>query len=320
MLFQLKNFINEAEDHISDKGKAICISNLTAENLILLNSRKRDENLIETGFNEYDNLFGGLLLGELVVVGGRPSMGKTQLLVNLTLNVSIKTPVLYFTFDLSTSVLTNCFISAITNIDVSMLLHPDLTVEEKKIVNRVGGTLNSHKIFINESQNHSLSDLRLFCENQINERGIKIIIVDYLQLMTSNESSIRHLKIGSFTNELRRIAKDFNVCVIVSSQLSRSVEIRGGDKRPQLSDLKDSGAIEQDADKVIFLYRPEYYSITVNEDGMDTAGVLELLMAKNRNGNLGTVILRRNTDSTRVGDYDNNLNSFAFYIRRPNDN
>jgi len=319
MLFQLKNFINEAEDHISDKGKAICISNLTAENLILLNSRKRDENLIETGFNEYDNLFGGLLLGELVVVGGRPSMGKTQLLVNLTLNVSIKTPVLYFTFDLSTSVLTNCFISAITNIDVSMLLHPDLTVEEKKIVNRVGGSLNSHKIFINESQNHSLSDLRLFCENQINERGIKIIIVDYLQLMTSNESSIRHLKIGSFTNELRRIAKDFNVCVIVSSQLSRSVEIRGGDKRPQLSDLKDSGAIEQDADKVIFLYRPEYYSITVNEDGMDTAGVLELLMAKNRNGNLGTVILRRNTDSTRVGDYDKKLKSFSFFIRRPKD-
>ncbi len=320
MLFQLKNFINEAEDHISDKGKAICISNLTAENLILLNSRKRDENLIETGFNEYDNLFGGLLLGELVVVGGRPSMGKTQLLVNLTLNVSIKTPVLYFTFDLSTSVLTNCFISAITNIDVSMLLHPDLTVEEKKIVNRVGGTLNSHKIFINESQNHSLSDLRLFCENQINERGIKIIIVDYLQLMTSNESSIRHLKIGSFTNELRRIAKDFNVCVIVSSQLSRSVEIRGGDKRPQLSDLKDSGAIEQDADKVIFLYRPEYYRIMINEDGMDTTGILELIMAKNRNGNLGTVKLKRNSNATRLKNYGDNLSNFDFNIWRQNEN
>jgi len=314
------HIINEAEHQINVKGNAPSILSLTSETLAILNNRKRDENLVKTGFKEYDNLFGGLLLGELVVVGGRPSMGITQLLINLTLNVSIKTPVLYFTLDLSTPVLTNRFISSITNIDVSKLLHPDLTSREKKIVNRVGVNLRAHQIYISESQNHSLSDLRSFCENQINERGVKIIIVDYLQLMNSKEPNIRHLKVGSFTHELRKIAVDFNVCVIVASQLSRSVEIRGGDKRPQLSDLKDSSAIEQDADKVIFLYRPEYYRIMINEDGMDTTGILELIMAKNRNGNLGTVKLKRNSNATRLKNYGDNLSNFDFNIWRQNEN
>lgn len=320
ILIKLKNIINESEDKFNAKANATSISNLISKNLTLLNNKKQDENVIKTRFNEFDNLFGGLSLGELVVVGGRPSMGKTQLLVNLALNVSIKIPVLYFTFDLSESVLTSRFISAISNIEISKLLHPDLTEAEKKIVNTIGAKLNSHKIYINESYNLTMQDLRTFCENQIKEKDVKVIIVDYLQLMTSKESNIRHLKVGSFTHELRKIAEGFNVCVILASQLSRSVEIRGGDKRPQLSDLKDSGAIEQDADKVIFLYRPEYYRITIDEEGLPTKGALELIMAKNRNGTLGTVKLRRNLNFTSFSNLCDDLKDFNFQIYRPNEN
>lgn len=320
VLFQLRNIINESEDKVNARVKAKSLSDLTIENLASLNSKKRDENIIKTGFKEFDNLFGGLSLGELVVVGGRPSMGKTHLLVNLALNVSVKTPVLYFTFDLSEAVLTNRIISAISNIEISKLLHPDLTDAEKIIVNSVGANLNAHKIYINESYNHSLQDLRSFCENQINENGVKIIMVDYLQLMSSSESIIRYLKVGSFTHELRKIAKDFNVCVVVASQLSRSVEIRGGDKRPQLADLKDSGAIEQDADKVIFIYRPEYYKITVDWDGSNAAGIVELIMAKNRNGNLGTVKLKRSLNFTAISNFDDHSINFNFYLSRPSAN
>ena len=304
MINQLKSILQQTENRDSTLKEAKSISSLGSDNLKILKSSAPGINLIKSGFEGFDNLFGGFTVGELAVIGGRPSMGKTALLCNLALNISIHTPLLYITLDLPESTLTKRLISTITNIEISKLMHPDLSDEEKAILNDAESKLSNYGIYINDSVHDSLTELRYYCQKQIEENGVKIIFIDYLQMMHSKESNIRHLKVGTFTNELKKIASEFNVCVIVTSQLSRSVEIRGGDKRPQLSDLKDSGAIEQDADKVIFIYRPEYYRISVNEEGHYTQGITELIMAKNRNGNLGTVTLKRNNTGTKFLDYN----------------
>ncbi len=309
-ILQIRNILQEFESKSNLISEAKSITRLGSENIEEINSSATGNNLIKSGFAGFDNLFGGFTFGELVVIGGRPAMGKTILLCNLALNISIHTPLLYITLDLNESTLAKRLISAITNIEISKLMHPDLSVTEKEVLSNVESTLNKYRIFINDSTHDSLAALRSYCQKQIKENDVKVIFVDYLQMMNSKESNIRHLKVGTFTNELKKIASYFNVCVIATSQLSRSVEVRGGDKRPQLSDLKDSGAIEQDADKVIFIYRPEYYGILVNEEGYDTAGIAELIMAKNRNGNLGTITLKRNLKATRFIDYNDSPNYF----------
>jgi replicative DNA helicase len=240
-------------------------------------------------------------------------MGKTQLLVNISLNISVSTPVLYFTFDLSEFLLTSRFISSLSGIAVNKILQHELTDEQKENLASIETKFANHKILVNDSCNNSISALKAHCQKQIQENGVKVIVVDYLQMMSSNKyRNSRELEISFITRELKNIAKDFNVCVIASSQLSRAVESRGGLKHPQLSDLRESGAIEQDADKVIFIYRPEYYGLECDEDGNSTAGVTELILAKNRNGSLGTVKLLRDANFTNYRDFDQYKNEFSF--------
>lgn len=295
ILNQLKLLVEQikAQSATIEEGKNII--QLTDKYVSILKEQNQGENLIKTGFDVFDKLFGGLTYGELVVIGGRPAMGKTLLLCNLALNISTELPTLYITYDLSESTLTKRIISSKAQIEISKLMQPDLTFGEKQILSLEEQRLKNHSIYITDGNKQTLGDLRAYCQKHIEEKGVKLIIVDYLQMMNSTESNIRYLKVGSFTQELRKIAKDFNVCVIAASQLNRFVETRGGDKRPQLSDLKDSGAIEQDADKVIFVYRPEYYRISIDEDGHPTAGVCELIMSKNRNGKLATAKLKLNS-------------------------
>lgn len=320
IILQLKNILQEVGGKNQPTREVKSISNLGSENLKILKSSVFGDNLIKSGFAGFDNLFGGFTFGELVVIGGRPAMGKTVLLCNLALNISIHTPLLYITLDLSESTLTKRLISTITNIEISKLMHPDLSDTEKEVLGDAERTLSKYKIYINDSRHDSLAELRSYCQKQIEENGVKVIMLDYLQMMNSKEATIRHLKVGSFIHELKKISSDFNVCVIAASQLSRSVEVRGGDKRPQLSDLKDSGFIEEHTDKVIFMYRPEYYQIAVDEDGISTAGTTELIVAKNRNGRLGTIKLKRNVNFTKFKTFDGYSQEFNFQIRRPHDN
>lgn len=313
ILFQLKNVLYETEFQNSNARESRSISSLVSENLNLLKSGKQSDNIILSGFKSFDKLFGGFSFGELVVIGGRPSMGKTQLLVNLALNVSANIPILYFTFDLSEFLLTNRFISSYSNIAMNHILQHNLSEEENNILTGMENKFNDHKIFINDSCNNSLSAFKAHCKKQIEENGVKIIIVDYLQMMSSNKyRNNRELEISHISRELKNIAKDHNVCVIAASQLSRAVESRGGSKHPQLSDLRESGAIEQDADKVIFIYRPEYYGLEMDEDGNNTAGLTELILAKNRNGSLGTVKLQRNSNFTNYREFEGYTNDFSF--------
>jgi replicative DNA helicase len=313
MLFQLKGILYEGELHNQIERESKNIADLVSENLTQLKEETHQGNAIKTGFTEFDKLFGGFGLGELIVIGGRPSMGKTQLLVNLSLNISVATPVLYFTFDLSEFLLTCRFISSFTGIPVNKILQQELTDEQKAKLASIGNGLNKHKIFVNDSCNNSFTALKAHCQKQIEEHGVKVIVVDYLQMMSSNKyRNSRELEISHISRELKNIAKDFNVCVIAASQLSRAVETRGGSKHPQLSDLRESGAIEQDADKVIFIYRPEYYGIDCDEEGNSTAGLTELILAKNRNGSLGKVKLLRDANFTNYRDFDEYKNDFSF--------
>jgi replicative DNA helicase len=313
MLFQLKGMIYETELQNQIARESKNIADLVSENLTQLKEETHQGNAIKTGFTEFDKLFGGFGLGELIVIGGRPSMGKTQLLVNLSLNISVATPVLYFTFDLSEFLLTCRFISSFTGIAVNKILQQELTDEQKAKLASIGNGFAKHKIFVNDSCNNSFTALKAHCQKQIEEHGVKVIVVDYLQMMSSNKyRNSRELEISFISRELKNIAKDFNVCVIAASQLSRAVETRGGSKHPQLSDLRESGAIEQDADKVIFIYRPEYYGIDCDEEGNSTAGLTELILAKNRNGSLGKVKLLRDANFTNYRDFDEYKNDFSF--------
>ena len=320
IFFQLKNMLYETEFQSSNVRESKSISNLVAENLNLLRNGRSSENVIKSGFQDFDKLFGGFSLGEFVVIGGRPAMGKTQLLVNLALNISTTRPILYFTFDLSQFLLTNRFISSLSTISAHKILQQNLTQEEKNILMAVESKFNQYQLYINDSCNNSISNFASHCKKQIEENGVKVIFVDYLQMMSSNKyRNNRELEISHISRELKSIAKDYNVCIIAASQLSRAVEMRGGIKHPHLSDLRESGAIEQDADKVLFIYRPEYYGLTLDEDGNNTEGLTELILAKNRNGSLGTTKLQRSSNFTNYRDFEGYNNEFTFSKNRLNE-
>jgi replicative DNA helicase len=317
ILSKLKQLIFETDSQNSLAKNSKSIADLVSESIKQLQGKTHQGNTIKTGFTEFDNLFGGFGLGELVVIGARPAMGKTQLLVNLALNISVSTPVLYFTFDLSEFLLTSRFISSLSGIAVNKILQQELTDEQKENLAAIETKFGKHKIFVNGGFNNSIFALKAHCERQIQENDVKVIIVDYLQMMSSNKyRNSRELEISFISRELKNIAKDFNVCVIATSQLSRAVETRGGARRPLLSDLRESGAIEQDADKVIFIYRPEYYGFEFDDDGISTAGLMEVTLAKNRNGSLGMVKLLRDPNFTSYRDFDQHKDDFSFSQNR----
>lgn len=313
ILHSLKNLIYETEIQNRIVKDSTPVAGLLSESLKLLAQENQNSNTIKTGFVDLDKAIGGFSAGELVVIGGRPSMGKTQLLVNLSLNISQVHPVLYFTFDLTESILAHRFLSSLSEIAIDKILQHELADNEKAKLNTLEKDFAKYKIFINDSMNKSVSALKAHCEKQVQHHGIKVIVVDYLQMINSNRyRNNRELEVSHITRELKNIAKDLNVCVIAASQLSRAVESRGGSKHPQLSDLRESGAIEQDADKVIFIYRAEYYGLTEDENNNNTAGIAELIIAKNRNGKLATVKLKRNRNFTNYENFDGYATEFSF--------
>lgn len=312
ILFHLKNLLEEAELQKNSAKESKKISDLVSENLILLRSGHKGENLIQTGFTDFDKNFGGFLEGELVVIGARPAMGKSLLLINLALNISATVPLVYFTFDLSEFSLTNRIISAISKIQYSKVVNNDLSTDENDRLSLTEKELRTHNLFINDSCYNSMPNFKSLCKIHMQENGVKVIIVDCLQLMSSYKfRSNREAEVSYISRELKSFAKEHNVCIIASSQLSRATEYREG-KRPQLTDLRESGAIEQYADKVIFINRPEYYGIITDQDGNNIAGLAELILAKNRNGYVGEVKVRRNANFTSFEDFDGYINDFKF--------
>jgi replicative DNA helicase len=248
-------------------------------------------------------------------------MGKTAFVVSAMRNAAVdfKRPVAIFSLEMASVQLVNRMISAEAELEGEKIRKGQLAdFEWQQLVHKTN-RLSAAPIFIDDTPALSILELRAKCRRLKAEHNIELIIVDYLQLMRGDSAGNREQEIASISRALKGIAKELAVPVLALSQLSRGVETRGGDKRPQLSDLRESGSIEQDADIVMFLYRPEYYKITVDEEGMPTQGMGEVIIAKHRNGSTGTVKLKFIGKYTKFADFDSpvvNDNPFSGMITR----
>ncbi len=274
--------------------------------LQLLKDHKDGLTGVPSGFTGLDRMTSGWQRSDLVIIAARPGMGKTAFVVSALRNAAVefKIPVAIFSLEMASIQLVNRMISAEAELEGEKIKRGSLADHEWAQLVHKTNKLSSAPIFIDDTPALSVLELRAKCRRLKAEHNVQIIVVDYLQLMRGDQGGNREQEIASISRALKGIAKELNVPVLALSQLSRGVETRGGDKRPQLSDLRESGSIEQDADIVIFLFRPEYYKITVDEDGMPTQGMGEVIIAKHRNGSVGSVKLKFIGKYTKFADLD----------------
>ncbi len=269
---------------------------------------------VPSGFSRLDRVTSGWQKSDLIIIAARPGMGKTAFIVSALRNAAVdfNFPVAIFSLEMASLQLVNRLISAEAELESEKIKKGNLAEFEWQQLVHKTNRLSSAPIFIDDTAALSILELRAKCRRLKAEHNVQLIVVDYLQLMKGEMAGNREQEIASISRALKGVAKELNVPVIALSQLSRGVETRGGDKRPQLSDLRESGSIEQDADIVMFLYRPEYYKLTVDEDGMPTQGMAEVIIAKNRNGSLENVKLKFIGKYTKFTDFDGPANENPF--------
>ncbi len=266
---------------------------------------------IPTGFTDLDRITSGWQRSDLIIIAARPSMGKTAFVVSAMRNAAVdfKKPVAIFSLEMASIQLVNRLISAEAELESDKIKKGNLEEYEWEQLTHKTRALADAPIFIDDTPALSILELRAKARKLVSQHHVELIIIDYLQLMTGDNTKSggnREQEIASISRSLKNIAKELNIPIIALSQLSRAVEVRGGSKRPQLSDLRESGSIEQDADLVLFLYRPEYYGITQDEEGNNVKGMAEVIISKHRNGSLGTVKLKFIGQFTKFTDGDFN--------------
>ena len=261
---------------------------------------------VPSGLNEIDKLTGGWQRSDLIVIAARPAMGKTALVLCMARNAALdfKKPVLVFSLEMSTSQLVTRLVASETKEYIKSFtrsgIEPTRFFEHQKTCSK----LIDSPLYIDDTPSLTLIELRAKARRMARLHGIELIIIDYIQLMSGDGSKgNRENEISTISRGLKALAKELNIPIIVLSQLNRQVESRGGDKRHQLSDLRESGAIEQDADIVAFLHRPEYYGITEYEGGRSTKGVAEFIIKKHRNGDIDTAEIEFINRLTRFQDF-----------------
>jgi replicative DNA helicase len=266
---------------------------------------------VPSGFTELDRHTMGWQKSDLIIIAARPGMGKTAFTLSLAKNAALdgKKPVAFFSLEMSSLQLVNRLISSETEITSEKLRKGDLNKDEWARLNVKVKRLTDAPIYIDDTPALSILELRAKCRRLVAEKKIELIVIDYLQLMSGGAESggrggNREQEISYISRSLKSIAKELSIPIIALSQLSRAVETRGSSKRPQLSDLRESGAIEQDADMVMFIYRPEYYQLETLEDGTSTKNLAEIIIAKNRAGSLGDVRLQFIGPLTKFSDYN----------------
>ncbi len=252
---------------------------------------------LETGFTKLDALTSGWQPSDLIIIAARPGMGKTAFVISMAKNMAIKFnhPVAVFSLEMSSVQLIMRMISSETGLTSEKLRKGNLEPHEWEQLNVKVKQLSDAPIFLDDTPSLSIFDLRAKARRLVSQHGVKIIVIDYLQLMTAGGSGgNREQEISTISRNLKALAKELAIPVIALSQLSRAVETRGGSKRPLLSDLRESGAIEQDADIVSFIFRPEYYGVTEWDDDEHTPceGQGEFIVAKHRNGGLDNIRLK----------------------------
>ncbi len=270
---------------------------------------------IPSGFSGLDRLTSGWQKSELIILAARPAMGKTAFVVSALRNAAVDFghAVAIFSLEMSAVQLVNRLISAEAEIDAEKIKKGNLQPHEWTQLHHKIQRLTEAPIYIDDTPALSILELRAKCRRLKAQHDIQMVVIDYLQLMTGDTGGRgggnREQEIASISRALKNLAKELNVPVIALSQLSRSVETRGGDKKPQLSDLRESGSIEQDADMVCFLYRPEYYNITQDEAGNSTQGIGEVIIGKNRSGSLDTIQLRFISKYTKFCDLETSFDA-----------
>ena len=271
-----------------------------------------------------DEITAGWQKGDLVIIAARPSMGKTAFVLTAARNAAmhndenLKTNVAIFSLEMSNQSLVQRLLTMEARVRSDEARKGTLNDEHFKDLIEAAGRLFASQIFIDDTPAITLMELRTKARRLKSEHDIGLIIIDYLQLMqgSTRENRNREQEIASISRGLKSLAKELDVPVVALSQLSRAVEQRGGDKRPQLSDLRESGSIEQDADVVMFLYRPEYYGITTTAEGQSTAGMAEAIVGKQRNGPIGSKMLYFVKDYARFENLTVN-NTQADFIGAP---
>ncbi len=282
---------------------------------------KREDGLVgvPSGFTNIDRITSGWQNSNLVIVAARPSMGKTAFALTMARNIVVdhNQPVAFFSLEMSSIELVNRLIVSETELPSKKIKNGRLADYEWEQLDYKIKNLIDAPLFIDDTPALSLFEFRAKARRLKIQHDVKLIVIDYLQLMTlgSDTKSSREQEVSAISRSLKAIAKELNIPIIALSQLNRSVEMRSGDKRPQLSDLRESGAIEQDADLVLFIHRPERYGLTEDKDGNSLIGLAEIIIAKHRNGPVGDVKLKFQSEMAKFSDIEGD-----FMNSSPDDN
>ena len=265
---------------------------------------------LSTGYTKLDDYTSGWQPSDLVIIAGRPAMGKTSFALSLAKNIAVdlQEPIAFFSLEMSNVQLVNRLISNVCEISGKKILNGQLDDEEWSRLDKSISALQNAPIYIDDTPGMSIFELRTKARRLVREKGVKIIMIDYLQLMNASGARFgsRQEEVSTISRSLKGLAKELNIPVLALSQLNRTVENRDGleGKRPQLSDLRESGAIEQDADMVLFVHRPEYYRLFQDEKGNDLRGKAQIIIAKHRKGSTGDVLLNFKGEYTRFDNID----------------
>jgi replicative DNA helicase len=280
------------------------------ENIQVAANRKDGMSGLPTGFKELDKMTSGWQNSDLVIIAARPAMGKTAFVLSMAKNIALdfKNPVGLFSLEMSNVQLVNRLIVNVCQIKGESIKSGRLSDDEWERLDKNHKFLYNAPIYIDDTPSLSVFELRTKARRLVREHKVKLLIIDYLQLMNASGMSFgsREQEVSMISRSLKGLAKELNIPIIALSQLNRGVETRQGaeGKRPQLADLRESGAIEQDADIVCFIHRPEYYRITEDERGNSLVGIAEIIVAKHRNGPTGIANLRFDNEYARFKNLD----------------
>ena len=264
---------------------------------------------VSTGYTDLDKKTAGWQASDLIIIAGRPAMGKTSFALSLAKNIAIDNgdPVAFFSLEMNNQQLVNRLVSNVCSIPGNKILNGQLNNDEWRRFDNKIGTMLGKPLYVDDTPGLSVFELRTKARRLVREKGVKLIMIDYLQLMNASgmKFNSRQEEVSTISRSLKGLAKELDIPIIALSQLSRAVEQRPGEDShlPKLSDLRESGAIEQDADMVIFVHRPEYYRIT-EIDGKDVRGLAQIVIAKHRKGATGDVFLKFVGEFTRFANQD----------------
>ena len=318
--YDIKDVVQEAESILfelsqnnmkKDYSVLSPIVDKAMEMVKIAHSNKGGITGISTGYFQLDDMTCGWQNSDLVIIAGRPAMGKTAFALSLAKNIAAdqKIPMAFFSLEMSDVQLANRLMANACKVDSKKLLSGQLDRSDWLRLDKNIEKLKEAPLYIDETEGLSVMELRTKARRLVKEHGVKLIMIDYLQLMTASGMNYnsRQEEVSLISRSLKGMAKELNIPVLALSQLNRGVESRNGaeGKRPQLSDLRESGAIEQDADMVIFLHRPEYYGIKMSSDGLiDYTGKAEVIISKHRKGATGIVMMKFVGEFTRFEDCD----------------